>query len=186
MVIVVEHPYQQAFDNSREFVAAGAVPYAMALLSIYKSTVSMVPVVFGALKHLACDDKTCQEIVSGDGIGQILSVLRDNLADEVSASHGMSLLKTLAHADENKKLFADPAVGATTTILEALAAHSDSPKVLEHALAAIAVVCLRHPENCARLAASGLFPLVAQVRGVTSVCNHATRAVMCCLPMFRR
>jgi armadillo repeat-containing protein 6 len=165
----------QAFDNSREFVAAGAVPHVMSLLGLYKSTVSMVPVVFGALKHLACDDKTCQEIVAGEGIGQILSVLKDNLGDEESASHGMSLLKTLAHADDNKKLFADPAVGATAVVLEVLAAHCGAPKVLEHALAAVAVVCLRHPDNCARLAAAGVFPLVAQV----------SRAWMCMCVVWR-
>ena len=49
----------KAFDNSREFVAAGALPAAMALLGIYKDDRAMVPVVFGAIKHLACDDKTC-------------------------------------------------------------------------------------------------------------------------------
>lgn len=27
---------------------------------MYKSDPAMVPVVFGAVKHLACDDKTCQ------------------------------------------------------------------------------------------------------------------------------
>ena len=40
--------------------------------------------------------------------------------------------------------------------------HSDSAKVLEHALTAVAVTCLRQPEHCVLFASSGVFPLLAQ------------------------
>ena len=65
-----------------------------------------------------------QEITGEDGVTRILDVLRAHLDDIESASTGMSLLKTLAHSDANKRLFCNPAVGASGFMIQVSCAET--------------------------------------------------------------
>ncbi len=47
---------------------------------------------------------------------------------------------------------------------QVISTHLASDKVVEPAVTAVAVACLRHPEHATLMVSSGVFPLLQQVR----------------------
>lgn len=165
----------KAFDTSRELASdKKTLPMVLELGLRHIEQRAVVVEFFLLLRAIAITDEICKWMEKAGVLETVtVPILSKHMADVSIVRSVMTFLRFFANSDLIKHRICRGGANVLRLVLTALSTHTAEPTVLEGALAVVANVCLRVPENAELVMSLGAAPLVAQAMRL-----HPTHALV--------
>jgi hypothetical protein len=136
-----------AYDAAKAAVALG---YVVELLRIAKDMEAKdseaLAAVYTALRSIACNDESVQQICAGGGLTMAEGHLKTHQTSNSVVRQSAALLRNLAGNDSVKTSLCS--VETLELLMAAVTTHPTDAQLAEHVIATFAAMALRVPANC--------------------------------------
>jgi hypothetical protein len=145
--------FSGAYDAAKEAVKLGYVVELLRIAKAMNEQPDTLAAVYMALRAIACNDESVQQICAGGGLTMAENHLRTHQSFNHVVRQATALLRNLAGNDSVKTSLCS--VETLQLMITCVSTHVEDPQLAEHVIATFAAMALRVPTNCERILGMG-------------------------------
>lgn len=152
--------FSASHTHTRALVAKGAIPLLLQSCHRFPTDLDTVAAALAALRNLANNDESVNQIVSEGGLDLAVRALEAHWSHPPLTQTAIGLFRNVSADDRHKTSLCNN--GAAELMLKAMRKHGEVVKIQEHGLATMGAMALRSPDNCRQLVGLGAVLVILQ------------------------